>query len=199
MLWSRPESERADRPLLLMLHGRGSQEADLAGLADAFPPELVVASLRGPVPDGPGFSWFQVTRPGNPFPYQVDGAADAVLSWLDGQPFAPSSLGLLGFSQGAVVSLQLLRRVPERVGYALNLSGLVGEGSEPGDDAIARHPVFWGRGDADPRIEPGPIALSEAWLSAHVDLEEHVYPGLGHSISREELDDIAAFLKARLP
>ncbi len=198
VLWSHPESARAGDPLLLLLHGRGSNEGDLVALSERFPPGFVVASLRAPLAEGPGFSWFTMTTPGDPEQSAVDAAADAVLAWLDALPFTPSSLGMLGFSQGGVISLQTLRRAPSRVAFALNLSGFVAAGAEPADDAIARHPVFWGRGDADVVIGPEAISRTQAWLPGRVDLTARVYPGLPHSISLEELGDIEEFLTARL-
>ncbi len=197
VLWSHPESERAGRPLLLLLHGRGSNEGDLVSLSDQFR-GFVIASLRAPIPEGPGFSWFRMTMPGNPPQADVDAAADSVLAWVDAQAFTPASIGMLGFSQGGVISLQALRRAPSRVAFALNLSGFVAAGDEQGDDAIARHPVFWGRGDADVVIGPEAIARTQDWLPGHVDLTAKVYAGVAHSISREELTDIEEFLGARL-
>ena len=198
VLWSHPDALRAGNPLLLLLHGKGSHEGDLVGLSDRFPTGFVIASLRAPIPDGPGFSWFRMTSPGAPDPASVDAATDAVLAWLDALPFTPPRLGLLGFSQGGVISLQALRRAPERVGFALNLSGFVAPGAQQGDDAIARHPVFWGRGDADVVIPPNAIERTQEWLPGHVDLTACVYRGLPHSVSAEELDDIGDFLRARL-
>ncbi len=198
VIWNLPEGQRADRPLLLLLHGKGSHEGDLAGLIPRLPDGFAIASLRAPIPDGPGFSWFVGTAPGDPVASPIDSAADAVLAWLDGLPFAPPSLGLLGFSQGGVIAVQTLRRAPERIGFAVNLSGFVASGSELGDGAISEHPVFWGRGDADVVIPPTAIERTASWLPAHVDLTAAVYRGLPHSISAEELDDIEAFLRARL-
>ncbi len=198
VIWNVPEAERAGKPLLLLLHGKGSHEGDLAGLMERMPSGFAIASLRAPLPDGPGFAWFPVSTPGNPGVSPVDAAADAVLAWIDTLPFTPPSIGMLGFSQGGVISLQALRRAPERVGFVLNLSGFVAAGAELGDDVIAQHPVFWGRGDADVVIGQAAIERTAAWLPAHVDLTAAVYRGLPHSISLEELDDIAAFLGARL-
>ena len=198
VLWSHPESERGDLPLLLLLHGKGSHEGDLVSLSDHFPRGFAIASLRAPLADGPGFSWFRMTTPGSPDAETVDAAVDALFAWVDGLPFTPSQLGMLGFSQGGVISLQALRRAPERVGFALNLSGFVAPGAERGDDAIARHPVFWGRGDADIAIPAAAIARTEEWLPLHVDLTARVYAGLAHSVSADELGDIGAFLAAQL-
>ncbi len=198
VIWSLPEAERGGRPLLLLLHGRGSNERDLAGLFERLPSDFVMASLRAPIPDGPGFSWFAMGSPGSPLAEPVDAAADAVLAWVDTLPTRPPTLGILGFSQGGVIAVQALRRAPERIGFALNLSGFVAEGVEPGDGVIAQHPVFWGRGDADLVIPETAIERTTAWLPGHVDLTSAVYHGLPHSISVEELVDIEAFLVARL-
>ena len=198
VLWSHPESERSDVPLLLLLHGKGSHEGDLVSLSDRFPRGFAIASLRAPLADGPGFSWFRMTTPGSPDVDTVDAAVDALFAWADALPFTPTRLGLMGFSQGGVIALQALRREPERVGFALNLSGFVAPGVERGDDAIAQHPVFWGRGDADVAIPANAIARTEEWLPGHVDLTARVYHGLGHSVSMEELGDIEEFLSARL-
>lgn len=198
VIWSLPEPERAGKPLLLLLHGKGSHEGDLAGLIDRLPGGFVVASLRAPIAEGPGFSWYRTVEPGNPSAESVDAAADLVLAWVDTLPFTPPCLGLLGFSQGGVISLQTLRRAPERVRFALNLSGFLAAGVESFDETLAQHPVFWGRGDADLVISQPAIDRTAAWLPAHVDLTAAVYRGLPHSISAEELDDIHAFLAARL-
>lgn len=198
VIWNLPEPERVGKPLLVLLHGKGSNERDLPGLADRLPAGFAIASLRAPLRDGPGFSWFLVTASGSADSATADPPADTVLAWIDSLPWTPPSIGILGFSQGGVMALQALRREPERIAFALNLSGFVVAGEEPGDDAIAWHPVFWGRGDQDVVIPDWAIERTQAWLPEHVALTQRVYPGLGHSISLEELDDIAAFLRSRL-
>jgi phospholipase/carboxylesterase len=44
VLWSAPERERAGRPLLVLLHGYGSHEGDLFGMAPGLPLEPVIAA-----------------------------------------------------------------------------------------------------------------------------------------------------------
>src|SRR5690606_14160265 len=48
-----------DGELLVVMHGIGSHEGDLFGLAPHLPAELTIASLRGPIPYGGGFAWFE--------------------------------------------------------------------------------------------------------------------------------------------
>jgi phospholipase/carboxylesterase len=201
ILWNTPAAERDGRPLLVVMHGRGSNEEDLYGLAPELPPQYVIASLRAPVAEGPGWSWWETVVSGNPDAELVDMAASAVTTWLDALPFTPSVVGTLGFSQGGAMATHLLRRDVARVAFAVNLAGFVISGEQEGDAAlgVTRPPVFWGRGDADELFTPEIIARTEAWLAGNVSEETHVYPGLGHAISRDELDDVAGFLRRQAP
>lgn len=200
VLWSAPESERANRPLLVLLHGVGSHEGDLFGLAPYLPTEPVIASLRAPHRYGAGFAWF-------PMPEEAEDAqrwqvardsVAGVLSWLDAQQY--TSVGLLGFSQGAAMSFDLLRAVPELFSYAVPLSGFVIPEPHDGDTELARirPPVFWGRGDADPLFTEERLAHTHDWVPRHTTPTVRVYPGLGHSVSEEEINDIGAFLREHL-
>jgi phospholipase/carboxylesterase len=195
ILWSAPERERAGRPLLVLMHGLGSHEGDLFGMAPGLPLEPVIASLRAPLPEGAGWSWFPRTTPGSPDPATLDEAAAAVLAWLDGIEF--TTVSLLGFSQGGAMALQLMRMAPGRFTAAVNLSGFLAPGESPGDAELAtlRPPVFWGRGTADPIIPDVAITRTEQWLATHTDATVRIYEDLGHSVSREELSDLVAFLR----
>lgn len=201
VLWSAKPGERDGRPLLVMMHGRGSDETDLFALASELPAEFVIASLRAPLPEGGGWSWWETVVSGNPDAERVDAAAAAVTTWLDALPFTPARIGTIGFSQGGAMATHLLRRDVARIAFAVNLAGFAIAGEQEGDAALAlsRPPVFWGRGDADALFTPEIVARTEPWLAAHTSAEVHLYPGLGHSISREELEDVAEFLRRQAP
>jgi phospholipase/carboxylesterase len=88
-----------------------------------------------------------------------------------------------------------------RIAFAVNLAGFLVSGEQEGDAALAvsRPPVFWGRGAQDELFRGELASLvtrTEPWLATHTTAQVRVYPGLGHSISREELDDVNAFLSA---
>ncbi|TFC91801.1 MULTISPECIES: alpha/beta hydrolase-fold protein [Cryobacterium] len=205
VLWSASAADRAGRPLLLILHGYGSHEGDLFSLAPHLPLHPVVAALRAPLPAGPGWAWFPIgaagakVNPGSPSADALGAAAAGVLAWLDSLPEQPPSVGLLGFSQGGAMALQLLRQAPDRFAFAVQLSGFVGRSSHPGDERLVerRLPVFWGRGTADPVIPQDAVDRTQSWLPGHSTLTERIYEGMGHSISQVELTEIVTFLRAQ--
>ncbi|MGJ4844697.1 alpha/beta hydrolase [Leifsonia sp. Le1] len=200
VLWSASERDRAGRPLLVLLHGYASDEADLFGISAYLPLEPVIASVRAPIPEGQGFAWFSryTNMPGDPLAANADAAAAAVLDWLDEQPQTPT--GLLGFSQGGAMALQLLRRAPERFDYAVQLSGFVVHGEQDGDAHLAasKMPVFWGRGTLDEVISSDAVDRTTAWLPDHSALDARIYEGMGHNISSAELADVSAFIRSGL-
>lgn len=107
------------------------------------------------------------------------------------------TVALMGFSQGGAMVTSLLRLRPERFACGVICSGFVPAGAFSGDAALAavRPPVFWGFDPDDPVIDRQRIARAAEWLPAHTELDRHVYAGIAHSISRNELTDIAAFLQ----
>jgi phospholipase/carboxylesterase len=199
VLWSASAADRRGRPLLLILHGYGAHEGDLFSFAPYLPLQPAIASLRAPLSTGTGWSWFPIDVPGHPGTEALDAAVLGVLQWLDAMPEQPTSIGLLGFSQGGAMALQLLRHAPERFAFAVQLSGFVAPGARAGDARLAelRPPVFWGRGTLDGVIPGAAIEHTTAWLPGHSTLTERVYEDVAHSVSQGELADVVAFLRER--
>lgn len=214
----------AHRPLLLLLHGFGSFEGDLIGLAPELPTGFVCASPRAPLVAPPpivdGYAWWELPLGPDgralPQPEPAEfvgsaphGAALALLDWLDaldarlrtGDGRGLGEVAVMGFSQGGCMVTSLLRLRPARFACGVTCSGFVAPGAFPGDVelAAARPSMFWGRDDADPIIGSARIAALAEWAPRHTDLESRRYPGIAHSISREELGDIAAFLTRHVP
>ena len=199
VLWSAPERERAGRPLLVLLHGFGSHEGDLFGLSPQLPLGPVIASVRAPLTLQQGsYSWAPLASQVDPVDVAsaANDAARAILDWLD--TTESTSVGLLGFSQGGAMALQLLRNAPDRFAFAVNLSGFAVLDEHAGDAALAERkpPVFWGRGTLDQVITPDKIAYTEEWLPEHSTLTARIYEELPHSIARPELDDVNAFIRS---
>lgn len=216
ILWSVPEGEResalSERPLLVLLHGYGSNADDLFGLVSYLPATFVVASVEGLEPAGPGWAWFpigvdpvtgELTRDRD----DAEAAATSLATWFDGlrvsYPDIPS-IHLLGFSQGGAMSIELLRHRPHDVASAVVLAGFSLPPESAADarrDAVlasVRPPVFWGRDPQDPVIAPSMIAETRRWLPEHSTLDARLYAGVGHGINLDELEDVAAFFADRL-
>lgn len=200
ILWSAPERERAGRPLLVLLHGYASHEGDLFSMSPGLPLGPVIASVRAPIAENGGWAWFSRASgaSGNPTMERVDAAASAVIDWLDTLEY--TSVGVLGFSQGAAVALQLLRHAPTRFAATVGLSGFVAAGNHPGDTELteSKPPVFWGRGTLDSVIPEDAVQRTELWLPDHTTATMRIYEDLAHSISSAELKDFSAFLREHL-
>ncbi len=194
-----PEN-RADLPLVVLLHGYGADEHDLFGLASYLPAGIAVAAVAAPLSPPwpmPGRSWYPLDGPDGRHGGAVTAAAHALLDWLDTAAAEAPKIALLGFSQGAAVSLQALRLQPERFGAVVALSGYASPDALPDDESLRelRPRVFWGRGTNDDVIPAPLIDHTAQWLPDHSDLTGRVYPGLTHSISEEELGDVRVFLQ----
>jgi phospholipase/carboxylesterase len=103
------------RGLLILHHGRGTDERDLLPLADVFDPErrLHVASVRAPLqlPGSPGFHWYIVPRVGYPdadtFGASYDALAEVHDELWERTGLTPGQTVLGGFSMGTVMSYAL--------------------------------------------------------------------------------------------
>lgn len=184
-------------PTLVLLHGFGAHEGDLAALAGRVAPGRPWASMRAPIELAPGsHAWFHITTPGSPAPDQVAPATDALWRWIDRNLGETSRVVPLGFSQGGLMATELLRTRPDRVPAAVVLAGFVRGGSHRGDVEleVLRPALFWGRGDRDQVIASHAVQRTASWLPEHTSPETHIYPGRPHAISAEEISDVREFL-----
>jgi phospholipase/carboxylesterase len=161
----RPPAHAGDG-LLVLHHGRGSDEQDLLGLAEVLDPEqrLHVVAPRGPLTLGgwPGFHWYTVPRVGYPEPATFR-ASYAELAAFHDELWTRTGIGpgrtvLGGFSMGSVMSYAL-GLGPDRPAPAgvLAFSGFVPtvEGWRPDLEGRAGTSFFIAHGQNDPVIEVG--------------------------------------------
>lgn len=195
--------ELGERPLLILLHGYGSHEGDLASLSHYLPEELNLVALRAPITIGPqSYTWYPFDTPGNPDPNLATEPVQQILTWLNEKilPQQTGPIAVLGFSMGAAIAIQLMRTAPEQFQAALNLSGFSINGALEGDNHLKelKPPLFWGRDPHDPVIGMEAVARTEILLPQIFTLTKKEYHGIGHSVSREELEDINTFLTTHL-
>ena len=197
VLWSVPEDQRQGRPLLVLLHGYGANEADLFGLADQLPDEFVVASVRAPLAMGPGFTWFPLTGSLDYSFDAVKAATDYVLEWLDGVREEFTSVSLLGFSMGMAMATSMWRRRPQDFAAIVGLSGFAVEGGTDwfrDAELDGSTPFYWGRDPQDPVIPRDRIDFTAAWLLGKARATKVQYSGVWHGISPQEVGHVAEFL-----
>ncbi|MEG8034743.1 alpha/beta hydrolase-fold protein [Sphingomonas sp. LR61] len=146
---------------------------------------------------GPGVQLVPARDAGLPALEPVDAAVAEVLAWVDSVAADHPRIGLLGFSQGGSMALQLLRARPAAFAFAVSLSGFVVPGvTDSRDEAVAavRPRVFLGHADLDPVIPAEATARTQAWAAANTTVTDRAYAGLPHAVSVAELSDVAAFI-----
>lgn len=192
-------------PTILALHGRGSNEGDLMGLAPHLPNRLLWISPRAPLTLGPGsYEWYRVKVIGKPDPEQVFSAMETIDYFVDeilaAYPIDPQKLFLLGFSQGSLLAMCYALTHPARVAGVIAQSGYLPNGLEfeideagvNGKPFLLTHgehdtmiPVEWGRASRDRLQELG------------VDLSYQEF-AMGHSVSMDSLEVISEWLEKQL-
>ena len=138
-------------PLVVLLHGRGSDETEIIGLASHLPTGPQYAAVRAPIAEGGGFAWFANHGIGRPVAESLRATMDWCTGWLDHVAPAGRPVVLVGFSGGAAFAGGLVLDRPTRYSGAAVLFGTM-----PFEAGIAtdRHtlgglPVFVAQGDSD--------------------------------------------------
>jgi phospholipase/carboxylesterase len=188
----------------VLLHGRGKTPEEKIDLAARFG---TIEGIRWVVPEAetPG-SWY----PGRFFdpretnePYlteAVERCHEAVLEAGEYGRLAPDRLVIVGFSQGASLTLEYALRHPTRVGSLIVLTG--GLMGVPGSDwkAIAPRSLAGLRmlltgSDVDEWIpEASTHEAANLFRELGADVQLRIYKGRPHVVSDEEIADARSFL-----
>jgi predicted esterase len=191
--------ERAHAAMILV-HGRGGTAGNILSLSD----ELNVAGFAYLAPQAAGNSWYpysflapiEQNEPGISSGLAV--IAD-VLATIESAGVPAERTMLVGFSQGACLSLEFTARAARRYGGVAGLSGgLIGPEGTPRDysGSLADTPVFLGCSDVDPHI-PRPRVIETATVMRRLgaDVDARFYEGMGHTINEEELEVVRGIMR----
>ena len=196
---------RTTPPLLLLLHGVGSNEEDLFGLAPYLDPRFLIVSARAPFAlDYGGYGWFRIEFTPHGMVADVEQAKKSLSmlpSFIDELVETYGADGrrvyLAGFSQGAMMSLALLLTRPEKIAGLAAMSGRFPRQVlelEPDREALAGKPVLITHGLYDPVIPVDDGRAARDYLSGlPVELTYREYP-MQHEVSMESLRDVARWL-----
>lgn len=202
------------RSMVVFLHGYGADGADLLGLADPLGPHLKDTVFYAPDAPDPcagnpfGRQWFGIPRFDGSS--EVDAAvgmnrsADALNAFLDArlaeEGLMPSQLALVGFSQGAMMSLHIAPRRAPAIAGVVAISGRLLRPQLLQAEARVKLPVLLVHGDQDPVVDFREMALAgDALVAAGFETFGHVMKGTGHGIAPDGLQVALAFLAERLP
>jgi phospholipase/carboxylesterase len=199
------------RQLVVFLHGYGADGNDLIDVGRAWQQYLPHAAFVSPHAPEPcaqapvGRQWFPLTfRDPNERWVGVNKAAPILERFLDAeldrQKLPPSSLALVGFSQGTMMALHVGLRRPAAPAAVVGYSGLLVVPPEGEIEAFAaaiksRPPVLLVHGDRDELIAPQALFQAAQGLAAlGVSVEWHLSAGIGHGIDAEGLRHGGEFL-----
>ena len=205
-LIKKPKNILDKNPLLLLLHGYGSNEQDLFSFANELPDHYFVVSARAPFDLQYGsYAWYAINFDADENKFsdinQAKSSRDLVANFIDEllakYPINTEEVTLIGFSQGAILSYAIALSNPEKVqsiaamsGYLNpemlsdnylknNLSNLKCFISHGSVDQVV--PVDWGR-KAKPFLE-----------NLGISCEYKEYP-IGHGISPQNFNDLLQWL-----
>ena len=196
--------------LLVLLHGVGGNETNLADIAARVPPDVLVVLARSRLTLGPGqYAWFRVTFTGAG-PQIVASEAEesrlALISFIKNlqalHGIAPARTVVAGFSQGGILSASVGLTAPECVqGFAV-LAGRILPELEPQiapPERLSGLRALIAHGRDDDKLPVTWAERAHAWLDRlGVANELRLYPG-PHGISEPMARDFLTWLNERLP
>ena len=204
VLWA---GEPLDEPgrakaAMIMIHGRGASAEDILGLASEFK----TPGFAYLAPQAANHTWY-------PYPFLAPIASNepylssalAVIGDLIAEVHAAGipdeRIMLLGFSQGACLSLEYTARHAQRYGGIAGLSGsVIGPKDTPRTldsqaGSLAGTPIFVGCSDVDPHIPKERVEFTgELMRTLGADVTVRLYPNMDHTVNRDEIARVQAIM-----
>jgi phospholipase/carboxylesterase len=187
-------------PALFLMHGIGSNEQNMLSMVDGLEEDFFVFSVRGHLTQGMGFAYFTIEGYGKPHREVFDEGINQLTNFIDyaseKYPLDVNQLYVLGFSQGAIVSMTLGVTLGNKIKGVVALSGYIPQfvkedyPNNPGKNLS----VFISHGEYDQ-------VLPYQWGKENVDYLNNLgipvtfktYPE-GHTVSEENLQDFRSWI-----
>lgn len=203
-----PKLKKESNPLLLLLHGYGSNEADLFSFASELPEEYYIISARAPYDLQYGsYAWYAINFDADENKFsdheQAKVSRDLIGTFIDellaNYPIDATKISLIGFSQGAILSYGVGLSAPEKIKNIIGLSGYVSEpilkdGFE--NNNFSQLCIFASHGTVDQVIPIDWARKSDAFLTQTGIVHTYKEYSIGHAISPQVFFDFKNWLQA---
>ncbi len=189
------------RAVMIMLHGRGATAESILSLV----PELNHPEFAYLAPQAAGYAWYpfgfmEPLERNEPYLSSALVVIERLIQRVADAAMPASRVVLLGFSQGACLTLEYAARHALRYGGVVGLSGgLIGAEDTPRDyvGAFEGTPMFLGCSDKDFHIPKARVDESADVLRRlGGEVTERLYPDMGHTINRDEIEVVKAMMAA---
>ena len=179
---------------MILVHGRGASAEDIMSLGA----ELMHPGFAYLAPQAAGSAWYPkpFTAPMEENEPYLSSALEVLDSLLASVELIVSAerVILLGFSQGACLTLEYAARHARRHGGVVGLSGgLIGPDGTPRDypGSFDRTPVFLGCSDVDPHIRKDRVLeAADVFTRLGAEVTLKLYPGMGHTVNADEIQSV---------
>ena len=189
--------------VMIMIHGRGASAHDILSLAY----EIALPDIAYIAPQAKGNTWYPYSflspinqnEPGLSFGLSV---IDSIVEMLLDKGFSSEQIYLLGFSQGACLSLEYAARNTRKYGGVFGLSGgLIGEALDQNSYSgnLYGAEVFLGCSDVDPHIPLQRVNETETiYKELNAKVTKRIYKGMPHTVNEDEIDFVKSTIKTRI-
>jgi predicted esterase len=187
---------------VILIHGRGASAEDILGLA----PALGTTDVCYAAPQAAGNTWYPYSFLA-PIPQNEPGITSglgviaSLIAAFGEEGIAPERVALMGFSQGACLSLEFAARHARRYHAVVGFSGgVIGPPGTPREypGSLDGTPLFLGCSDIDPHIPLDRVhETADVFRRMNAQVDERIYRSMGHTINDDELRAARNLLAAR--
>ncbi|MBI5029438.1 MAG: dienelactone hydrolase family protein [Chloroflexi bacterium] len=185
---------------MVLLHGRGATAEDILTLASQFDqPNFAYLA-----PQAKANTWYpnRYLAPmieNEPWLSSALALVEEVLALVQDAGIVPEHTMLLGFSQGACLTLEFAARHARRYGGVVGLTGaLIGPWDTPRNynGTFDGTPIFLGCSNADIHIDKErAIESAEVFKRLGAQVTLRLYPNLGHEVNEDEIDFVRRMMR----
>lgn len=199
-------------PMLVMLHGYGSDENDLLSFAESLNERFLIVSLRAPIPiQWGGYAWYDINfmasdgarfGDANQALVAVHDVAEFIKQLVVKYNTDPNNTVLMGFSQGAITSYAVSLHYPNLIRSVVAMSGYIFSDIMPKEhlqNETKHLEYFVSHGTQDEVIPIAWARQADAWLTAHGLKHDYTEYTMGHGINPNCFTDMLKWLEARYP